>query len=339
MTSRDRGGTLAAMTLFAHSSSTRFEPLEDHLKTVAGLAQRFAADFGGGDLGYLAGAYHDLGKAKPRFQAKLKGEKNDEPHSAEGAKAILETYNGIVGRLIAPAIMGHHSGMPNGLKESVGKPPTPFDVRCRQAEDIRPIVRLARSPKLELSRPTSAFDYQFLMRMLFSCLVDADFIATENWLRDAEPARFDDVRRTPWKGGIADLRAVLDARLGDFGAPERDVDLLRAEVLADARARAREPAGLFTMTVPTGGGKTLASMAFALDHALRHDMRRVVYVIPFTSIVEQTADIFAACSATTRCSNIIAPLIGTALPGATGKMRTARKSCALPRRTGTGRWW
>ena len=128
------------------------------------------------------------------------------------------------------------------------------------------------------------FEIQFFTRMLFSALVDADFIETERFYTPAAP-RWD-------AHGLEALQAALARRLGEFGPPETAVNHLRAEVLEAAGKAADQPAGLFTLTVPTGGGKTLASLHFALAHAQAHGLRRVIYVAPFTAIIEQTAEVF-----------------------------------------------
>jgi CRISPR-associated endonuclease/helicase Cas3 len=129
--------------------------------------------------------------------------------------------------------------------------------------------------------------------MLFSCLVDADFRDTEAFYAAAEGRLVD----RDWPA----LPMIIERLLADFEAhiahkrsiaPETRVNRLRNEVLAHVRTRAAEPTGLFSLTVPTGGGKTLASLAFALYHARRHGLDRIVYAIPFTSVIDQTAAIF-----------------------------------------------
>ncbi|MDX1488228.1 MAG: CRISPR-associated helicase Cas3', partial [Acidiferrobacterales bacterium] len=134
----------------------------------------------------------------------------------------------------------------------------------------------------------ACFQLGFLVRMLFSCLVDADFVDTEHFY--AQHERGLPVARG---GGPAFevLRESLDQHLSGFRA-DSDVNRLRSEILAHVRGQAIEPPGRFTLTVPTGGGKTLASLAFALEHAIAHGMDRIIYVIPFTSIVEQNAAVF-----------------------------------------------
>ncbi len=288
--------------LYAHSrpsphAEDTWEPLEKHLDDVARLAAKFAEPFGGQDAAWIAGLLHDLGKAKPGFQDYLKGLRGSEPHAAAGAKLCEERYGEFLGRLLAFCIAGHHAGLANGvergtkltpLSERLHSEPTPF------VPNWLPIPEKPSAPPKPFSSPWTGvsdereFATSFFTRMLFSCLVDADYLATEAFYSKAEGREVD----RGWSGSIDVLKHSLDERMAGFGAPRSDVDRLRADVLAAARSRAREKPGLFTLTVPTGGGKTLASLSFALDHAIAHGLRRVIYVIPFTSIIEQTASVF-----------------------------------------------
>src|SRR5699024_6719958 len=123
---------------------------------------------------------------------------------------------------------------------------------------------------------------------LFSCLVDADYRDTEDFYAKAEGRRVGRDPHVPLTG----LKAKLDAHLADIRRSDTGVNRLRADVLDHPCARDGEAPGLFSLTVPTGGGKTLTSLAFALDHAVRHGLDRVVYAIPFTSVIDQTAQTF-----------------------------------------------
>ena len=120
--------------------------------------------------------------------------------------------------------------------------------------------------------------------MVFSSLVDADFIETERFYR-SDIQRNTDIT-------LPELQDVLKRKLLCFGPPSTNVNRLRAKVLTAVGERAVQTPGFFSLTVPTGGGKTLASLKFALDHAIAHDLQRVIYVAPFTAIIEQTADVF-----------------------------------------------
>ena len=144
----------------------------------------------------------------------------------------------------------------------------------------------------DLTSPLApARQFAMLGRMIFSCLVDADFKATERYYESIGERRKD----REWSTLADCLPAFLtgfEAKIAGFGAPRSELAMRRAEILSTVRERAAMTPGLFTLNVPTGGGKTLASLGFALDHAKRHGHRRIIYSIPFTSIIDQTAAIF-----------------------------------------------
>jgi len=287
--------------IYGHSVPERdesdWELLSEHLKAVALHAAELATVFGGGRVAEAMGALHDVGKLVQGFQDYIRGKGPSVDHSTAGAVAARERYGAVLGQIMAFGIAGHHAGLANGrvagggissLKERLdGKIPLPLSPDL----DLAPKTVMLTAPVLSEGF-THDFSLPFLIRMLFSCLVDADRLETERF-----SARFDtkardkmDARGCPLT--VTDLRDRLDAHLLQFKDAEGPVNALRADVLAAVRAKAEETPGLFSLTVPTGGGKTLASLAFALDHAVKHGLRRVIYVIPFTSIVEQTADVF-----------------------------------------------
>lgn len=281
------------MTAYAHSHPDRpqseWEPWVDHAAAVAtGTANRAAA-FGAADLGRITGWLHDLGKLKPPFQRKLAGEANDVSHSGEGARYAMQAYGPALGKIIAFVIAGHHSGLPNGDRVSPHRPPTPLTQRLDQAEALALPEGTALPPPtvpvlFQTIPRTELFPVQFFARMLFSALVDADFIETERFYTPDAPRLHDpDLTR---------LRDALAAHLGRFGPPVLPINHLRARILDHAGVQSALPPGFFSLTVPTGGGKTLTSLRFALDHALAHGLRRVIHVAPFTAIIEQTADVF-----------------------------------------------
>lgn len=278
----------APVTIYAHSVEGRplseWETLEDHAQAVAARAALFATPFGGSHVADMLGWVHDLGKIKPRFQAKLTGVQNDEPHSGEGAR-LLQGHFGVFGPLLAACVAGHHSGLPDvdDMLRRLASIPDPVPPDWMPVPDaLTPIGPLTEAP--------THFSIQFAIRMLFSCLVDADEVETAAFY-DAVEGRV--VSREPAKI-TPEHRRAFDNHIAGFKGAVGPVNTLRAEILSHARAQAVQRPGLFTLTVPTGGGKTLTSLGFALDHALLHGMGWVIHVIPYASIVEQTADVFSA---------------------------------------------
>ncbi len=294
--------------LYAHTTDdptgAGWEPLSAHLNAVATTAERFAKAFAAAPAGRAMGLCHDLGKAAPAFQTYLKGTGPSPDHSAAGAVFAVDRYGPLLGRVLAFGIAGHHAGLANGRR--IGGGVTPLTERLAAAAVPEGAARLAPCPSLSevaaagplQGAPSGdpGFAFAFFTRMLFSCLVDADYRETERFYADrattADSGSPDSDIAGDTIPGIGVLRDRLVRHLSDqFGAvPATAVNQVRARVLAAARQRASDAPGLFSLTVPTGGGKTLASLAFALDHAVSHGLRRVIYVIPFTSIVEQTAD-------------------------------------------------
>lgn len=283
--------------------------LAEHLTCVSALAASKGLCFGGDGWARLAGLWHDLGKYRPGFQAYIRNQSGFErenahiegqsgrvEHSAAGAVHAIDTLGDMHGRLLAYLIAGHHAGLPdwNGSPSSLfqrldrARREGHLDEVCRANPPQAIMDADGRKPA---SRPKGeAKDLHLWLRMLFSCLVDADFLDTEAYMAPE--------LTTPRKG-----QPDIDALLKSFTAymdelraqaPDTPVNRLRANVLAQCVERARQDrgSGLFSLTVPTGGGKTLASLAFALHHAKVHGKRRVIYVIPYLSIIEQTAEVF-----------------------------------------------
>jgi len=294
------------MEFFAHSTSapdkSDWQPLREHLLGTAELAGRNASAFGGAELARPMGALHDLGKYTEKFQGRLTGDAARVDHATWGASIARERYGGL-GTLLAYGIAGHHAGLANGGEGQEVESRTPLRGRL-SAEYLGTLPPLLPAWKQEIELPAKLvfpdgftphpqshrrnFQLSLLARMMFSCLVDADFVDTDNFYRRIEgrPSRVEN--SSP---ALEALRERLDAYLLGFPL-EGGINPVRARILREVRGKAQLDPGLFSLTVPTGGGKTLASLAFALDHAILHGMRRVIYVIPFTSIVEQTAQVF-----------------------------------------------
>ncbi len=285
-------------TLYAHSvpgfDISAWEPLAAHATAVALAASARAAAFGWEPAASALGFLHDLGKASEAFQAYLRPTffvQTKVDHSTAGARIAQAHSPFPTGRLLAFAIAGHHAGLPDAedLVRRLDPQRTALAGHGRWTEAIPPPDPrgMAACRRLDVGN-NPAFATAFLTRMLFSCLVDADFVETERFYAAQAGTPLE-------RGGFTPL-AVLADRLRTYLAAKRrhdtEVNRLRSHVLDHVTTKASMPPGLFTLTVPTGGGKTLTSLSWALEHARAHGLRRVVYVIPYTSIIEQTASVF-----------------------------------------------
>lgn len=293
------------MEIYAHTREDEpehtWEPLLEHLEKVGTLARQFAEAFESGDWGHLAGLWHDVGKYRPEFQARLRGSREHAEHAGMGA--ALAASRGNLGMAVAFAIAGHHTGLAN--RDAQGTSAV-LSLRERLDKNIPELERLHTTIPTELMDlplpPPPAFltpgaranrsgqevfarRCEFWTRFLFSVLIDADRLATEAFY---EPTKRDVARDFD---SISELRERLNEYLGKFNA-DTPVNRVRAEVLEACRKAANLRPGLFSLTVPTGGGKTLSSMAFALEHAALHGLRRVIIAIPYTSIIEQNARVY-----------------------------------------------
>ena len=263
-----------------------------HLKNVAELTKKFAEPFGAGDMAYQCGLAHDIGKYFEGFQRRIwnNGEKVD--HSTAGAQEIIK----LCGVPAAYCIAGHHSGLMDGGgkyddSETAG---TLYGRINKKLNDeykaYRNEVQLQKPqlPKLQMLGQRG-FTISFFTRMLFSCLVDADFLDTEAFMQ-ADTVRYNGGRSIETLvqklDNFINAKHWLDAKDGLNG---RRSGILKTCI--DTGEKSEK--GLFILTVPTGGGKTVSSLAFALHHAKKHGMKRVIYVIPYCSIIEQTTDIFS----------------------------------------------
>lgn len=290
----------ATQQFYAHSTErpdkSDWQTLQSHLENVAARAQKYGTFFGAGGIARTAGLLHDLGKYTVEFQKRLSGEHGRVDHSTWGARVACERY-GHLGQLLAYSIAGHHAGLANGaegegrraLGERLKATPEQRLHKQWEKEVLLPVQQeLTPPPAFRTDKKRAGFQLSLLGRMIFSCLVDADFLDTEEFYCSAEERGSQRVSVWP---KLEVLREELERKLNRFSA-DSDVNRWRAEILAHVRQQAAQAPGKFSLTVPTGGGKTLASLAFALDHAITHGLRRVIYVIPFNSIVEQTADVF-----------------------------------------------
>lgn len=258
-----------------------------HLEKTAERAGKFAAAFGQQKLGYCLGMAHDIGKYAQAFQDYIldkPGHSSRVDHSTAGAKELWKN------RMIAAAFCaaGHHAGLPDGGgRRDGGDMPTLFGRMKKPVPDYGAYRQEFALEQAQEPRFSDNFAYSMFIRMLFSCLVDADFLDTEAFMSGGAIKR----------GGYASIETLF-ARLRHEIAPwleptDKPINVKRTEILRACLRVGGQAQGLYTLTVPTGGGKTVSSLAFALQHAVTHGLERVIYVIPYTSIVEQTARVFA----------------------------------------------
>lgn len=280
--------------------------LSDHLKETAIKAGSFAKEFGNKDWAEFIGLLHDLGKYHPDWQKyirKTSGYVDEDAHiedyggrpnhSTAGAVYVFERLNNSpMAKALAYTIGGHHSGLPDWDPQLYTRL---FDETRKLIKCDLEKIKLFEEPNQfwEIPIPNSIpsifkdniFDKEQIhlwIRMLFSCLVDADFLDTEKYMEEKDRGGY---------SGIDKLKIMFD----DFMSKKKsdtDLNKKRDAILNQCREKAKLEPGFFSLTVPTGGGKTLSSMAFALDHCLLHNKKRIIVAIPYTSIIEQTAEIF-----------------------------------------------
>jgi CRISPR-associated endonuclease/helicase Cas3 len=278
--------------------TANWQLLSTHLRNVAELAKRFAEPLRLGAEARQAGLLHDLGKYRSEFQQYLHNERkagNDTHHAIYGAaRAFTSEW-----LPQAFAIAGHHAGLPDQHDLHRTVQGEKYDA-VERAKGLFTLLKnevreLPRGVSTLLSKAIQREDVhclEFATRMLFSALVDADRLDSANWPQQAAT----DDELTPQKSGdlLAKVLAERERKRQSKPAGEKDAELrrLRNNVFDACLEAAKLDPGFFSLTVPTGGGKTLSAMAFALAHAQAHGLRRVIVVIPFLSIIEQNATVY-----------------------------------------------
>lgn len=264
-----------------------YQTVAQHLTGTAELCREFAAAFGAEADGALAGLSHDIGKCTDAFQDHLLNGGPIVDHATAGAMACAMRGNPYVSACVA----GHHGGLADfGNMRTARKADGTFYGRLLKGREEQYLEHCGESgvalppPTVSAAQKSDPLQASFWTRMLYSCLVDADFLDTEQFM-NGERGRggYDD---------IPTLLARLQAYIEPWQQPRGELNRLRCEILNTCIEAGSKSKGLYTLTVPTGGGKTVASLAFALRHAVEHGRQRVIYVIPYTSIIDQNAQVF-----------------------------------------------
>lgn len=276
---------MASHPYLAHiASDGREQTVAAHLQETAALCSSFAAEFGQAQRGAFLGMAHDIGKNSDAFQKRLLGGPRVD-HATAGALECAKRHE----EQMACCVIGHHGGMPdfgNPNTDYPGAPTCVGRIRKGQSGNIPPYHWEGTLPNPGKKPPlTDNFSTAMWTKMLFSCLVDADFLDTEAFMAETAPQR----------GGYDSLEVLLE-RLNTYTAPwfpgKTELNRNRCAILSACQEKAALPRGIYSLTVPTGGGKTVSSLAFGLKHAVENGMKRVIYVIPYTSIIEQNAQVF-----------------------------------------------
>lgn len=276
--------------------------LIDHLRGTAQIAKSFAEKFDSGLFGELIGFAHDAGKGRSVWQEYLERQNYDEdstlegrhgkiPHAIYGAK-IVENEMEESARIMSYCIAGHHSGLPDWSSSDGGRSSLKLQLEKKlEVDEVRSYIRdgIKRAKPLKFPRSFSeGLDLSLWTRMLYSCLVDADFLDTERYM---------DQQRSSQRGGypaMGELLCKYESYIKNLRDQSKDTEINKIRNLVQERCinKSGEKQGIFSLTVPTGGGKTLSSLGFALSHAKAHGLDRVIYVVPYTSIIEQNSDVF-----------------------------------------------
>lgn len=274
------------------------QELIDHLTVTADLAKKFADVFGCENAGYLSGLLHDMGKYTYAFQdyleRSLRGERvkrGEVIHALQGAKFVEEKINNHrIADIIGNVIATHHGGLFDNITDGERT----LSVRTNKSEDklhyeevvknFSPTINeaeleaevLSFCRKCQTNKLNPSFMLHFFTKAVYSCLVDADRC-------NSAGLEIDNV--VP---GWENLIQQLENYLGSFSG-DGDIDKVRKSISEQCKQEGGRVKGIYTLSVPTGGGKTLSSLRFALEHAKKHKLKRIIYVIPYLSILDQTA--------------------------------------------------
>ena len=259
----------------------------EHCFGVAMLAKQFANEFDMGEWGYILGLLHDKGKEKKEFQDYIRDVNGIPNHKGWTPQGKAHSYVGAIMAeklypeyypIMSQPIMGHHGGMQNycdfkeAMNQDIPKDVCPFDF-------TPPLV----NTQIIENIGDNCFEYSVLMRMLFSCLKDADILDTDKF---QHPEKY---KQSQKNKTIKELLPMLESYLNSISKQDTYVNRIRKRVQDLCIEKSKGERGFYSLTVPTGGGKTLSSMLWAMKHALRNGQNRIIIAIPFTSIIVQTA--------------------------------------------------
>lgn len=289
----------------AHISKLgEIQSIPEHLSGTAKLSEQFADEFGCGKTGCLCGLVHDIGKYSDAFQKRIRDPEHVKKvdHSTAGAKELCRMSADFIS--LAMAVAGHHSGLLDGGNSKMAqagdgtffgrlKNKIPPYKKWKDEISLDKVMENAVLPSFCVEGTNPAFTLSFFIRMIYSCLVDADFLDTEKFMSEKKILRGIYSSVPELSGRFEDYISIWIHRKDFDHEKQKQICQRRTKILQDCMKKGEQlEQGIYTLTVPTGGGKTTASLGFALNHMLKHGMKRVIYVIPYTSIIDQTAKVF-----------------------------------------------
>lgn len=293
------------MIYLAHKTSDgKEQTVWQHLNGVSKLAEEFSIPLLR-PFAKVAGEMHDIGKYAMRFQKRLNGDNVKYEHAVCGAIEYLKSAdkNDVFAPLIEYCIAGHHTGLPDGAKGADTKEDPTLSGRLLREENykgdcdyriykdelaVQPLNNhdwgYAFAELCSIKDPCKLIElYAFFTKYVFSCLTDADFIDTEAFCNPEAK-----------RGLTGDFNAALEILINKLSSFKADTDVraARARLQQQAVENSNNDENIYILNMPTGSGKTLCSLEIALKKAVGSNKKRIIYVIPYTSIIEQTASEF-----------------------------------------------
>lgn len=283
-------------TYYAHkkiiNNNVIYQSLKDHLINTAKITEMYYSGIAP-NWGYIVGLYHDIGKGTEEFQNRLINEEGVVDHSTIGAQYIYNLYNNhpeagdLYALILASVIAGHHSGL---LDYTSADNPS-LEKRLRKEIKRVDLTKIIKEEKLDLRFPfeiknnSDLYKIYIFTKMLYSALVDADSIETESFMNE------DKAKIRNRKRNLDKLKEKFNKYIRKF-TDKSGINYWRHKILNSCLKAANNSPGLYSLTAPTGIGKTISSMAFAINHACKHKKDRIIYVVPYTTIIEQNAEVF-----------------------------------------------
>lgn len=279
---------------YAHvNSNNEKQTVKEHCINVGQLAGNFSKKFRAKKTGETIGLLHDIGKCSKEFNDRLFNDGPKVDHATAGAKELADLFGAGIQRLLGYEIVGHHSGLPDigskesGLIQRLNKSVPKYDSNEILQENKWTTTELNNELPKNYENE-KGFVLGFYIRMLYSALTDADFLDTEEF------CNVDKILKRGNYSNFDEIENLFDVHMNSLSKKSKltFINGIRNEIFNQCVEKANSKPNLFSLTVPTGGGKTLSSLAFAIKHLKYNNLDRIIFVIPYTSIIEQNATVY-----------------------------------------------